>query len=98
MTFEKILDVFHDYLQQDPLYEVVQTSHGYTLMDWEPMRKEWYRAILMDTPEKLLDALLCAYADFLSDRITGSERELTVEECSQVNSKCAEIKRKCIEP
>ena len=34
LTFEKVLEVFGDYLQQDPLYEVVTTSHGYTLMAW----------------------------------------------------------------
>lgn len=28
-------------LLQDPLYEVVSTSHGYTLLAWEPHRKQW---------------------------------------------------------
>ena len=32
LTFEKVLEVFQAYLDDDPLYEVVQTSHGYTLM------------------------------------------------------------------
>ena len=36
LTFEKVLEVFQAYLDDDPLYEVVQTSHGYTLMAWEP--------------------------------------------------------------
>ena len=30
LTFEKVLKVFQAYLEDDPLYEVVQTSHGYT--------------------------------------------------------------------
>lgn len=38
LTFENILKVFQAYLEDDPLYEVVQTSHGYTLMAWEPHR------------------------------------------------------------
>ena len=38
LTFEKVLKVFQAYLDDDPLYEVVQTSHGYTLMAWEPHR------------------------------------------------------------
>ena len=37
LTFEKVLKVFQAYLDDDPLYEVVQTSHGYTLMAWEPV-------------------------------------------------------------
>ena len=44
LTFEKILKVFQAYLDDDPLYEVVQTSHGYTLMAWEPHRNDWYSA------------------------------------------------------
>ena len=32
LTFEKILKVFQAYLDDDPLYEVVQTSHGYTCL------------------------------------------------------------------
>ena len=42
LTFEKVLEVFQAYLDDDPLYEVVQTSHGYTLMAWEPHRNDWY--------------------------------------------------------
>ena len=34
LTFEKVLKVFQAYLDDDPLYAVVQTSHGYTLMAW----------------------------------------------------------------
>ena len=44
LTFEKVLKVFQAYLDDDPLYEVVQTSHGYTLMAWEPHRNDWYSA------------------------------------------------------
>ena len=51
LTFEKVLEVFGDHLQRDPLYEVVQTSHGYTLLAWEPGRNEWYNAELMATPK-----------------------------------------------
>ena len=98
MTFEKILDVFHDYLQQDPLYEVVLTSHGYTLLSWEPQRGEWYRAELTDTPKKLLEALLDCYAEFLEEQITGNDRDLNEGEQAGVDDKCAEMKRRCLEP
>ena len=40
LAFEKVLKVFQAYLDDDPLYEVVQTSHGYTLMAWEPHRND----------------------------------------------------------
>ena len=51
LTFEKVLDVFADALDRDPLYEVIQTSHGYTLMGWEPMREKWSHVERMATPE-----------------------------------------------
>ena len=34
LTFEKVLEVFQAYLDDDPLYEVVQTSHGYTSVSY----------------------------------------------------------------
>ena len=56
LTFEKVLEVFQAYLDDDPLYEVVQTSHGYTLMAWEPHRNDWYSAEIQKTPEDLRNA------------------------------------------
>ena len=80
LTFEKILKVFQAYLDDDPLYEVVQTSHGYTLMAWEPHRNDWYSAEIQKTPEDLRNALLSTYANFLEDKITGNDCDLTVTE------------------
>ena len=76
LTFEKVLKVFQAYLDDDPLYEVVQTSHGYTLMAWEPHRNDWYNAEIQKTPEDLRNALLSTYANFLEDKITGNDRAL----------------------
>ena len=84
LTFEKVLTVFDYYLQQDPLYEVILTSHGYTLMAWEPWRNQWYTAEIMETPEILLDALLCKYAEYLEEQLTDSERDLTAEEQDEI--------------
>ena len=85
LTFEKILQVFDDILKQDPLYEVVQTSHGYTLLAWQPSRNQWYSAELLETPETMLNALLNAYSDYLEDKITQGERDdLTQQEQEEV--------------
>ena len=80
LTFEKVLKVFQAYLDDDPLYAVVQTSHGYTLMAWEPHRNDWYSADIQKTPDDLWNALLGTYANFLEDKITGNDRDLTVTE------------------
>ena len=52
LSFDRILQVFDDILRQDPLYEIVSTRHGYTLLGWEPNREEWYSVLLLDTPEE----------------------------------------------
>ncbi len=91
LTFEKILKVFQAYLDDDPLYEVVQTSHGYTLMAWEPHRNDWYSAEIQKTPEDLRNALLGTYANFLEDRITGNDRDLTVTETGEIQQRCREL-------
>ena len=77
LTFEKVLEVFQAYLDDDPLYEVVQTSHGYTLMAWEPHRNDWYSAEIQKTPEDLRNALLDTYANFLEDKINVFQHYLT---------------------
>ena len=91
LTFEKVLKVFQAYLDDDPLYEVVQTSHGYTLMAWEPHRNDWYSAEIQKTPEDLRNALLGTYANFLEDKITGNDRDLTVTETGEIQQRCREL-------
>ncbi len=95
LTFEKVLEVFKDYLQQDPLYEVVSTRHGYTLMAWEPVRNQWYSAEFMATPEILLDSLLNAYYTFREDQITDSERDLTRQEQDEIKRECDSFRAAC---
>ena len=97
LTFERVLSVFGDYLQQDPLYEVVLTSHGYTLMAWEPARSVWYNAEYMATPETLLDSLLDAYANFMEDQITDNERDLTQRETDEIQKQCSLLRAKCLD-
>lgn len=85
------------FTDDDPLYEVVQTSHGYTLMAWEPHRNDWYSAEIQKTPEDLRNALLDTYANFLEDKITGNDRDLTVTETGEIQQRCRELWEKCRE-
>ena len=97
LTFEKVLAVFADYLQQDPLYEVLLTSHGYTLLAWEPERDDWYSAEFTSTPDILLDKLVDAYASFREDQVTNSDRDLTRQEEAEIKKECAQLRNKCLE-
>ena len=96
LTFEKVLAVFADYLQEDPLYEVLLTSHGYTLLAWEPERDDWYSAEITATPDILLDKLVNAYASFREDQVTDSDRDLTRQEEAEIKKECAQLRSKCL--
>lgn len=101
LTNEMVLEIFKDYLDQDPVYEVVETSRGYTVMAWNSRREEWYDVRLCATPEALRDALLDAYTDYLKYGTTPEARDLTEGEEKVVQAKrlamlerCREVERK----
>ena len=41
--------------------------------------------------------MLGTYANFLEDKITGNERELTVTETGEIQQRCRELLEKCRE-
>ena len=97
LTFEKILKVFEDILRQDPLYEVVSTIHGYTLLGWDSYRNQWYSAELLETPEDMLDALLGNYSSNLELQFTGGERDdLTEQEKKVIEAQCKQLRKNCL--
>lgn len=95
LNFEKVLGVFKDYLDGEDMYEIVMTSHGYTLMGWNAPRKEWHTAKYLETPEIMLEALLETYADYLTDELTGSDRDVTLEERAEISAKCQYLRTLC---
>ena len=97
LTFEKILQVFDDILRQDPLYEVVSTSHGYTLLAWDDHRHQWYSAELLETPDAMLDALLGVYSSYLESELLRNERDdLTEQEEEEIEAQCQQLREECI--
>ena len=97
LTFEKILKVFEDILRQDPLYEVVSSSRGYTQLGWDSYRNQWYSAELLETPEDMLDALLGNYSSNLELQFTGGERDdLTEQEEEEIEARCQRLRKACL--
>ena len=41
LSFEKVLEVFGDYLAQDKACEVLTTSRGIMVVDWESCKNNW---------------------------------------------------------
>ena len=97
LTFERVLNVFEDILREDPLYEIVLTSHGYTLLGLDSYRNQWYSAELLETPEDMLDALLGVYSSNLELQFTGGERDdLTEQEEKEIEARCQRLRKKCL--
>lgn len=66
MTYEKVLEVFKDYLSEDDSCEVLTTSQGYLVVDWSSRKNdsEWVTSRLCQTPEHLRDVLRSRYEEY----------------------------------
>ena len=97
MTFEKVLQVFDDILKNDPMYEIVTTSHGYALLEWCAPQEEWSNIEHLPTPEVMLEKLLDMHKNFLIWRIMqeAGREELTLNEQISVEFTCQQLREKC---
>lgn len=80
LTFEKVLAGFKDYLDEDKRYEILMTSHGHILLEWNSNDRELESAQFCPTPEAMKEALLNALEGYLEYKITLCNRNLTDEE------------------
>ena len=96
LTNEKVLAAFREYLAADDVCEVVLTRRGYTVMEWNAPRSEWYNVQLCPTPEDLRDTLLSAYREYLSFQYSGDEQdEPTPAQQEEIQQKCDELLQLC---
>ena len=86
LTFEKVLEVFKDYLASDDMYEIVMTSHGYTMLEWDCRMGDWVSLKLCKTPQDMADTLLCGYEGYLEYQATLGRRELTENDLAQIEN------------
>ena len=84
LTFEKVLEVFKDYLASDDMYEIVMTSHGYTMLEWDCRMGDWVSLKLCKTPQDMADTLLCGYEGYLEYQATLGRRELTEDDLARI--------------
>ncbi|MBS6397787.1 MAG: hypothetical protein KH452_11680 [Clostridiales bacterium] len=82
-TFEKILEIFRDYLLSESCVEVLPTKWGYVRLYYEEPYGDSFDAVLCRTPEELFEVLLNhALAEreyWLSKEASKSDREMSVE-------------------
>ena len=81
MTYEKVLEVFRDYLTEDDSCEVLSVSRGYLVVDWSSCKSEWVTSRLCQTPEHLRDVLRSRYEEYLGYLLTnGYKRDVLPQE------------------
>lgn len=97
LTYEKVLEVFKEYLEEDNSCEVVNTSRGHAVMMWDDRMKKWYDVKAAPTPEALRDVLLDNYNGYLTYKMTdeGRRNELTEQEKREIEAICRAILERC---
>lgn len=80
--------------EKDDMYEVVSTSHGWPVLEWDSQCENWTGAKLCKKPHDMADALLYGYTGYLEYRATLARRELTQEDKAQVEPQRRAIQEK----
>ena len=88
LTFENVLEIFHEYLLHDPEEEVLPCKRGYVRLTWNKDSRYCVDGILCRIPEELLDLLLTDYQDFELLRRTKGRREVTEADEKAVKELC----------
>ena len=94
LTFEKVMAVFQDFLEESGAYEIVMTSHGYTILEWDACCQEWISVKLCATPDDMAETLLEHMTNYLEYKATLGRRELTEDDLSQVAAQVETVRRK----
>jgi len=91
LTFEKVLEVFKDYLAEDTRYEIVMTSHGYTVLEWDSRANTWAGEELCATPEIMRDVLLNSFTGYLEYKAILADGEISEAEQARIAAQCQEL-------
>ncbi len=86
LTFEKVLNVFKDYLDEDNRYKIMETLHGYAFMSWDSTAKEWEFVEPCDTPQEMVEHLLGALENYMEYNFTHGLRDITKDERTQIRA------------
>ena len=87
LTFGKVMEVFKDYLTEDIRYEIVMTSHGYTVLEWDSSANTWAGEELCATPEIMRDVLLDCFTGYLEYKAITASGEITEAEQERITAK-----------
>ena len=86
LTFGKVMEVFKDYLAEDTRYEIVMTSRGYTVLEWDSKANTWAGEELCATPEIMGDVLLDCFTGYLEYKTIIANGEITKAEQERITT------------
>lgn len=96
MTYEKVLEVFRDYLNEDADSEVLSTSRGYMVIYWESCHNTWLTSRVAQAPEELRDILRERYEQFQSFNFSQArKRDPDAVEREEIKRMGAELASQC---
>lgn len=96
LTYEKVLEIFADYLAEDKEADVVRTRHCYAVMMWDVPAHDWDEVIPCETPGELFNALLEEYDKYHCFQLAESQGidDFTPEIVTTVKSMCSALLEK----
>ena len=89
---KKGLNVFGDYLKEDPAVEIIQTSRGITVGVWDEDNEDWEDFVNCATAKALCEELCRQYCTYY-ELSAGAEKgdDLTEEERRPILARCAAL-------
>ena len=91
-TFEKVMEIFRDYLDSDQEEEVLKCRRGYLRVTWNGDSRYCVDGILCRTPEELFELLLSDYRGYEEIQITKGRREVTEDDEKLAEQFCQKLR------
>lgn len=91
LTFDKVLAVFQDYLAKDDHVEVIETSRGYAVIEWDDRMENWAEIEHCPLPVVLVQILLNTMASFRECGFTAGKRDVTEKEKNHIAAELASV-------
>lgn len=93
-TFEKVMEIFRDYLDSDQEEEVLKCRRGYLRVTWNGDSRYCVDGILCRTPEELFEVLLSDYRSYEEIQITKGRREVTEDDEKLAEQFCQRLRKR----
>lgn len=90
LTFEKVLEIFKDYLALDTELEVCKSRYGYIRVEYDEISSipDYCSGVVCRTPEELFDVLLDDFRGYEEIRLTKGRRDTTEEDLETISVLC----------